>query len=202
MVQEWLMSSKHKEKRMTDLNHPEYFSLTMVRDHLEDLPSFACPPGYTLRTFRPGDAAHWARIETLAGEFPSEEEALRHFEKEFGSHMHEVTERCFLLEDSQGVPIGTAMAWRGEFHDEVRGRVHWVGIVPDSQGRGLSKPLLSAVMQHLAHDHSAAYLTTQTTSYRAVNLYLKFGFLPYLAGAEDARGWQIVEELLGRRILR
>jgi ribosomal protein S18 acetylase RimI-like enzyme len=186
---------------MRDLDHVEYFPLTMVRDHLADLPAFAYPPGYTIRTFRLGDAAQWVRIETLAGEFSSQEEALQHFEEEFGPHLAKVEERCFLLEDSHGTPIGTAMAWDGEFLGAVRGRVHWVGIVPDYQGRGLAKPLLSTVMQHLARQHTAAYLTTQTTSYRAVNLYLNFGFAPYLTSDDDARGWRIMEEILQRQIL-
>ncbi len=178
-----------------------YIPLTMVRDHLDHVPSFACPSGYAIRTFVEGDVEHWARVEALAGEFSSADEALREFEEEFRPRWSLLDDRCFFLVDGDGTPIGTAMAWDGEFAGEVRGRVHWVGIVPAYQGRGLAKPLLSTVLQRLARDHQAAFLTTQTTTWRAVNLYLKFGFVPHLNDASGAEGWRMLEQVLGRRIL-
>ena len=179
----------------------KYISLTMVRDHLEQLPVFSCPAGYAIRSFRPGDDERWARVEALAGEFSSEEEALREFHEEFTPRLSELHDRCFLLEDNEGAAIGTGMAWDGDFEGELRGRVHWVGIVPDYQGRGLAKPLLSTVLRRLARDHRTAFLTTQTTSYRAVNLYLNFGFAPHGTDASDLEGWRLMEEVLRRRIL-
>jgi ribosomal protein S18 acetylase RimI-like enzyme len=181
-------------------NTMKVIPLTMVRDHLDQIPSFGCPAGYTIRTFRPGDDQRWVRVEALAGEFASQEEALREFHEEFDPHASELDDRCFLIEDSQGTVIGTAMAWYGDFAGEVRGRVHWVGIEPAYQGRGLAKPLLSTVLDRLARTHRAAFLTTQTTSYRAINLYLNFGFLPYLTGAADVEGWRMMEDIL-RRIM-
>ena len=186
---------------MAHAEHVKYIPLTMVRDHLDQSPSFVCPAGYAIRTFRPSDAQSWARVEALAGEFASEDEALREFQEEFGPRSRELEDRCFLLEESQGAVIGTAMAWDGDLAGEVRGRVHWVGIVPAYQGRGLAKPLLSTVMHRLARDHRKAFLTTQTTSYRAVNLYLNFGFMPYQTDASDVEGWRLMEEILQRPIL-
>ncbi len=186
---------------MAQTNQLKPIPLTMVRDDLNHLPSLVCPAGYAIRTFRPGDAEHWARVEALAEEFASQDEALREFEEEFGPRWRELEDRCFLLEDSQGAVIGTAMAWDGEFAGEVRGRVHWVGIVPAYQGRRLAKPLLSTVLQRLARDHGAAFLTTQTTTWRAVNLYLNFGFVPHLDDASDVEGWRLMEQVLRRRIL-
>ncbi len=179
----------------------KYIPLTMVRDHLHDVPHLVCPSGYTIRTFRSGDEEHWARVETFAEEFASSDEALRAFVDEFGSRWGELHDRCFLLEEKEGGVIGTAMAWDGDFVGKVRGRVHWVGIIPAYQGRGLARPLLGAVLERLARDHRTCFLTTQTTSYRAVNLYLKFSFMPYLTGILDTEGWRMMEDVLQRRIL-
>ena len=70
----------------------------------------------------------------------------------------------------------------------MRGRIHWVGIIPAFQGQGLSKPLLSAALARLTLDYRRAYLTTETTSYREINLYLSFGFMPdvTVTGTEKA----------------
>ncbi len=109
---------------------------------------------------------------------------------------------CFILEDRDATAIGTATAWYGYFAGQERGRVHWVGIIPAYQGKGLSKSLLSVVMARLAHDHRTAYLTTRTTNYRAINLYLSFGFVPYLMHERDEKeGWTMVEQLLQRTIV-
>ena len=178
-----------------------YRSLTMIRDHLRDIPAFPLPEGYGLRTFRPGDERAWARIECRVEEFATEAEALQRFAAFFRNDVAALATRCFFLTDAKGEPIGTASAWWGELDGEPRGEVSWVGIVPAHQGKGLAKPLLSAVLHRLAQDHERAYLGTQTISYRAVDLYLNYGFVPYLRGPRDEEGWRIIEALLDRKVL-
>jgi len=178
-----------------------YIPLTMIRKDLDNLPSFSCPDGFALRYFRPGEQHHWARIEHLADEFPDEGQALYHFEEEFGNHLESMAERCFFLVNARDEPIGTATAWYGELNGEAYGRVHWVAIEPEYQGRKLAKPLLSAVLARLARDHQRALLDTQTTSYRAVNLYLDFGFEPYPVRDSCREGWELMEQVLKRKIL-
>jgi hypothetical protein len=56
-------------------------------------------------------------------------------------------------------------------------------------------------MARLAAEHRTAYLMTQTTSYRAINLYLAFGFVPYLLTASCEEGWRLVEAAMRRPIL-
>jgi ribosomal protein S18 acetylase RimI-like enzyme len=175
--------------------------LAMIRDDMEHVPFSPCPPDYALRTYRLGDERRWAAIEVSAGEFPDQDRALQRFDTEFAPFPGDMESRCFILADSRGNAIGTATAWRGHFAGEERGRVHWVGIVPAYQGRGLSRPLLGTVMARLAQDHGTAYLTTRTTNYRAINLYLSFGFAPYLMHEQDEEeGWTMVEQLLHRTI--
>jgi ribosomal protein S18 acetylase RimI-like enzyme len=87
----------------------------------------------------------------------------------------------------------------GTFEGELIGMIHWVAIEPAYQGRGLAKPLLATALQRLAQDHQRAFLGTQTTSYRAVGLYLKYGFVPVITTDSDRRAWAIVEALLANR---
>jgi len=192
--------------------HPDFASyetpsvksirLAMMRNAMRHVPSFVCPADYTIRTYRRGDETHWAEIESSAGEFPDAAQALHRFTMEFGPFLDALESRCFILEDSSGTAIGTATAWHGLFAGEERGRVHWVGLVPMHQGKGLSRPLLSAVLTRLAQDYRTAYLTTRTTNYRAINLYCSFGFEPYLVhGPDEGEGWAMVEQLLQRKLL-
>lgn len=177
--------------------------LKMKRGHLSNLPEFELPEGYTLRFFKQGEESIWSKVETAVDEFADEAAALEHFEKEFGPYRDEMTRRCLFLEDQGGKVIGTTTAWYGKLEGEekISGRLHWVAVLPEYQGKKLSKPLLSKAMQILANYHDSAHLTSQTTSYQAVNLYLNFGFKPYLTDETDFEAWPLLEEILNRKIL-
>ncbi len=199
----------------------EYINVVMCRQHLGDLPGNQFPGGFSLRTFLEGDEDTWARIETAAGEFSTIDRAQARFREEFGGHEADLAERCLFLLNPQGRAIGTAMGWYGQgpeeqpqsrgdeapapvFEDSAAkvsnphawGRLHWVGIVPEWQARGLSKPLVAAAMRVLARHHDRAYLTTQTTSYVAVKVYLDFGFEPCVVDEGGRRGWHLLAEML------
>src|SRR5215472_6307293 len=92
--------------------------LEMIRDDMDRLPTFTCPREYSIRTFTWGDERRWAKIETEAGEFENPEQALAHFEVEFGPFVRELEDRCFLLEDHQGEAIGTATACMGRLPEK------------------------------------------------------------------------------------
>ncbi|MDF2714791.1 MAG: hypothetical protein K0R28_1716 [Paenibacillus sp.] len=177
-----------------------YIELTMLRSNLLDIPDAPLPEGYSLRSFRSGDEKHWARIEHAVDEFKSTEAAMRHFTEEFAPHIAEMERRCLFVIDRHGVPVGTTTAWYGKLDGGQIGRIHWVAVVPEHQGKKLSKPLLSAALRTLAQFHDKAYLTTQTTSYKAVGMYLNYGFEPVMQTPECPEGWKLIEQLLGKSI--
>lgn len=171
--------------------------LIMHRPDLDHLPDTTLPGGYRMQRWRPGDMAHWAAVETAAGEFAGLTDARNRFDQDFGTAPQDLGERCLLLWCGQEA-VGTAMAWFGELDGVAMGRLHWVGIIPNYQHRGLAKPLVSSALRAMRRWHTQAYLTTQTTSYRAVQIYLDLGFLPVDSGAEAAEGWRLMRDLLPR----
>lgn len=180
----------------------ERIPLKMVRGDLLNIPQYSLPAGYQIRLFEKGDEHTWAQIETSVDEFKDEQLALEHFAKEFGEHLDDMTMRCLFIENEAGEAIATTTAWYGDLHGtgQIAGRIHWVGVIPDYQGKKLSKPLLSAAMNILAHHHSTAYLTSQTTSFQAVNLYLNYGFEPFLINPSCKEAWSLMESTLNRKI--
>lgn len=178
-------------------NNVEYFKVTMVRENLDDIPRFAFPNGYRCRTFGRGEEGIWAEIESSVTEFKTTEKALEYFRHEFGPFLDDFESRCHFIENAKGKCIGTATAWYSRcFQGEEYGRLHWLGIVPEYQGRKLAKPLVCCVMNRLAASHERAYLTSQTTSYRAINIYLDFGFRPLILTENCPQAWHLMAELL------
>lgn len=143
--------------------------IIMIRENLDNIPNYKLPQGYSFRFFTPGDEHNWATIEYLAGEFNSKEKALQRFNQEFKHKQNLLETRCLFLLNDQNDPIGTIMAWE-------EGRIHWVAIIPEYQGKGLSKPLLSKALEILRTYYTTAYLTTQSSNKIAIQLYLNFNF--------------------------
>jgi ribosomal protein S18 acetylase RimI-like enzyme len=172
--------------------------LVMVLDDLSQLPRFPLPSGYSFRGFREGEGELWARIETSAGEFASVEQAIEHFRKEFGGFQRELGKRCLFVQTEGGEPVGTAMAWYGTLlPGGMAGRLHWVGIRKEYQGRGIGKPLVSRAMELLSARHDRTYLTTQRSSLAAIKIYLDFGFLPYITERVQEKEWSEISKQLG-----
>jgi GNAT superfamily N-acetyltransferase len=170
--------------------------VSMVRDDLEGLPRYDLPGGFSMRTFRPGDRETWTGIEAAADRYNRITPEL--FSTQFGEDPEILSARQIFLLNPAGGAIGTATAWFDPDHGGLPfGRIHWVAILPEWQGRGLAKPLLSRVCGLLRElGHGRAYLLTSTARIPALNLYRLFGFRPEILNADDEAAWRSVLPLL------
>ena len=112
--------------------------------------------------------------------------------RQFGGQ-ESVSERMFFLIDADDRAVGTATAWFDATEEGgigPVGRVHWVALTPSAQGKGLAKPMLSAVLRKLHEEHESVVLRTHTQAARAVGMYLQMGFVPApLSGSDDISGY-------------
>lgn len=167
--------------------------IKMARPNLENIPEHEFPPGYAARWFHAGDEAHWLRIQSLADE--DHEINLAVFRKYFGSDEKVLGQRQCYLFGPDRTPIGTATAWfDNDFQGQRWGKLHWVAIVPEYQGRGLAKPMMTAVCRRFRElGHERVYLTTATSRISAIRLYQRFGFKPLIRDESDAALWRAFE---------
>jgi GNAT superfamily N-acetyltransferase len=164
--------------------------IRMTRANLNDLQAFALPDSFSLRWYRPGDEAHWMRIQLAADHFNQFTPKL--FRAQFGLDEILLSQRqCYLLNPLAEV-VGTGTAWFNDDFEGARwGRVHWMAIAPEFQGRGFGSALLTAICQRLRElGHKRAYLTTSTARVAAIRLYRKFGFEPLIRNVGDERVWR------------
>jgi len=61
-------------------------------------------------------------------------------------------------------------------YDGRRVLLHHFGILPECQGKGLSKILLKESLQFVKNKRSQVKLEVHSTNFKAINLYKKFGF--------------------------
>ena len=168
----------------------------MIRPNMDNIPVYPLPDSYSIRAYTPGDENSWVELQSRTDKFNKIDIDL--FHKSFGYDTEILSKRILFLLNPHGKIIGTASAWfNDDYHGEKYGRIHWVAIHPDYQGKGLSKPLLSAACKKLVSlGHCKTYLTTSSARIAAINLYLKFGFEPEINTPEDKIIWKSIQDIL------
>ena len=135
--------------------------VTMIREHMEDIPEVSFPRGFDVRNYRPGEGYIWTRIQRAAEPFIEIDDLL--FEREFGQHLQEMEDRSFFVIADDGEEVGTITAWwNPDWRNREWGLIHWVAIHPDYQGLGLSKPAMTVAMRRLKESHDRCFLNTST----------------------------------------
>jgi GNAT superfamily N-acetyltransferase len=165
-------------------------SIHMERECLDGIVEFPLPTEYSARWYEPGGEQAWTDIHLKAEKFAEITSDVH--PREFGRDVQTLALRqCFLLDAAQ-MPIATATAWfDDDYFGQQYGRVHWVAVVPEYQGRGLAKPLMSIILARMVHlGHDRAYLRTSTARPPAINLYAQFGFRPSLRTAAERSVWE------------
>jgi GNAT superfamily N-acetyltransferase len=171
----------------------------MIRENLDEIPRFDVPTSFSVKWYEPGDENRWVEIQKSADHYNVI--TLELFDREFNKDTQSLAQRqCYLI-DMHGIPIGTATAWFDNDHNGLPyGRLHWVAIVPELQGQGLAKPLLTTVCQRLGElGHTRAYLTTSSERLPAINLYLGFGFAPEIKDLHDSGVWDDIQRRIRRK---
>src|SRR5262245_36761444 len=156
----------------------------MLRPSLDDFPQHSLLHPFTTRWYQAGDAQHWLAIKDSSDRFHHAD--LTYDMDTYGAHAQLLPQRQAFLCDAAAQPIGTTTAWFEDFAGQHYGKVNWVCIVPEAQGQGLAKPLLSVIGQRLHRlGHTRALLYTLTSRLPAIHLYQTFGFVPGLRHAAD-----------------
>ncbi|MCX8091903.1 MAG: GNAT family N-acetyltransferase [Verrucomicrobiae bacterium] len=177
---------------------PPNLRVVMIRRTLENLPDAPLPPGFSLRWYAPGDEAHWLRIHLAADQLNVITPEL--FREQFGTDLARLAQRqCYAVAPG-GEVVGTCTAWFNDaFEGGCWGRVHWLAVQPEYQGRGLGRALFGAACRRLRDlGHTRAYLTTSSARLPAIALYLQFGFEPKIQDANEAAVWQDILARLKR----
>jgi len=125
------------------------------------------PDGFSFRLCRYDELEVWKRVV-------SEEQYIsyvtEYYEKVCAKHADEFFRRCMFVCDSDDRPVASTYIWRSYIKINTVG---WFRVLPEYEGRGLGRALLSKI---LSNADFPVYLHTQPTSARAIKLYSDFGF--------------------------
>lgn len=178
---------------MLDKSIP-HIGVIMVKNPQKNYPNYKLPQGYTFELFKDGDENTWCNMQLETGQFESLSEALEYFSEEFSNRLEEAQKSIYFVKSPDEKYVATATLWDGMHFGMKQKRIHWVSVNQAEQGKGLAKALMTKLMDAYSEDRAAIflYLTSQTWSYKALNLYREFGFDAYRG--EKPFKWSGTEE--------
>jgi len=154
---------------------------------LGNKPAVRLYPGYTLRTYRPGDERRFFEIMDLAGWPGWNEEKLRPWRPRL------LPEGWFMAVHAESDQIvATAMALRdmSEF-GRPGGELGWLAGDPAHAGKGPGYSVSAAVTgRFMAEGFRDIHLYTEDYRLAALKIYLELGYVPYLYLPEMVDRWQ------------
>lgn len=155
-----------------------YKHVLMKRSRGMPIPNAPLPNGYAFVSFEPGKEADWAALETEVGEFEDERSARAYFAREYLPYAEVLAKRSIFVMNPAGETVGTLTAWWIDTDGKRDAALHWVGVRPKEQGKGIGKALVAEGLRRIVEleGETDVVLHTQTWSCPAINIYLRSGF--------------------------
>ena len=161
-------------------------SMVIAAAAVRQLPNVPLPPGYALRTYRPGDEQNWLTLLQLAGfkEWTAEKFTayMQEAERLQGSH-------CIQY-DNQLVAATFASHRRP---NPPEGALDYVIAHPEHSGKKLGKAVCTAVLRYLAErGYQSISLLTDDWRLPALKVYLDLGFRPVINRSDMPNRWEAI----------
>ena len=134
------------------------------------------PSGFSIVSYKKGYEKAWAKLECSVGDFDSLDEAENYFVATYLQNQELFGNILFLLNEEQAV-IGACIAWQDNRQGSMVSSLHWLIVDEKYHGMGLGKALCCATMNiYEEQDSLPVYIHTQPWSWKAIFLYISFGF--------------------------
>jgi tRNA-Thr(GGU) m(6)t(6)A37 methyltransferase TsaA len=162
----------------------------MRRSDLAGLPPVEMPEGYSLRTYRPGDEAAWAKIMDTGIRRPDRDWTPELVRERLIDRPQFDPASLFFIVARDGEPVATACAWTRVPGETEVGMVHMVCCRPEHRGRRLGYWVTLAVLHRFRErGFREADLSTDDFRLAAIRTYLDLGFEPAHTHPGDAERW-------------
>ena len=142
----------------------------------DSLAATALPDGFSVRSFQPGDAALLAEVQNSAfaaswGFCPNTAEQI-----EYRTSMANTSPQGILFLNHGEQTAGYCWTCLVPVQGSLRGVIGMIGVVPDYRGKGVSRAILTAGMEHLRSlDVADIALEVDSTNTPGVRLYTSVG---------------------------
>ena len=162
---------------MLNRNIP-FYNIIMKKTCPEQLNVPELPVEFELHHYSPGVERQWAELEYEIGDFPSVADAQKYFVEKYLNHPELLEQRgVFVSHRERKCLVGACIAWLDYQGTKPVSSLHWLVTKEQYQNRGIASAMLAAALNIYAEDNGfPVYLHTQPWSYKAIQLYCRYGF--------------------------
>ena len=178
----------------------EDISVGMERPNMRGIPVHELPKPYTFRPYRIGDAERWVHVQRTAN-IGIGDVSMQTWINDFSKHEELMPERSWFVINGKGEDVASISAWWRDRPEGEQGLIHWVAVLPECQGKGIGKAIMTRAMLWLAEAYDSAYLVTSIVRIPAIKIYLDFGFAPDMKRERAEEAWTLVREKLRHPLL-
>jgi mycothiol synthase len=184
-----VMTALHTDSRDRPLRRTLFMLWPQSRLHAP--PTVTLPPGYGLRTYRPGDEPAWLVLQAQV----EYDLSSRDLERLLRDYMAVLLPRglFFVIHTASGQAVATA----GAVHNTRNGmfpfggELGWVATVPPHRLQGLGRAVSAAATARRSEaGYASIRLGTQDERLPALRRYLQLGYRPYRYTEEMSARWQ------------
>jgi mycothiol synthase len=151
-----------------------YWDMVWSQDRLPDQ---EVPSGFSVRSYQPGDASTLTEAQNAAfegswGFCPNTVDQI-----EYRSQMPNTSNQGIIILNNGEKTAGYCWTCLSPMEVNTRGVIGMIGVVPDYRGRGISRTILLASMEHLRSlDVADIGLQVDGSNTPATRLYTSVGF--------------------------
>jgi len=170
----------------------EQSQLRMSFTRFDELTPPQPPPGYGLRSYRPGDEDAWIAILSTGdfGEWDRDR-----LDRMIAGDRAPLPLAGAYFATYDGRPVGTACTF---LHQADGAELGWVAVLPEHRGRGLGAVVCGAVLA-FARDlgWERVFLLTEDFRLPAITMYLRLGFEPDMRDPTHPGRWEALRRAVG-----
>ena len=173
---------------------PSQLRMLFTRFNALEPPSL--PPGYALRTYRPGDEDAWLAILNTGDFGVWDRDRL---DRMLAGERAPLPREAIFFATRDDVPVGTACVFQGPLESGEVGELGWVAVHPDHRGRGLGLAICRAALTFV-RDRGLHYCYLGTEDFRlaAIKTYLQLGFQPEILDPTQSARWAALRRAVGQ----
>lgn len=163
-------------------------NIFMTKKRIKSFPIYEFKEGYEAFLFDPHEhnsaeiASNWIRLVMENGSFESFAEALTYFNNVFVNREQPLGQQVHFVKNAEGMIVATCSIVMSNHFGVPLPRLSFLAVQSVFKGMGLGKALLTTSLQSYCDSgaNNGIYILTNTEYYAQVNLFLEFGFEPYM----------------------
>lgn len=133
------------------------------------------PISFSIRVCRKDEYLIWKEmhIDNL-NEYDEYDEVLEQYFQSVYKKKEEIFfQQCTFICDENDTPVATCFIW--DAYDKIPA-IHWLKVKKGFEGKGLGRAILTHVLKQVSKDRFPILVHTHPSSYKAIKLYMDFGF--------------------------